>query len=244
MRLALALFATACGQDMTVDVRMGDRPPNPDSPPPSSQEVAARGAPATSSTSSALLAAGVAIDRFQIVLHDIRLESSRTQNGEHTPGEAVIGPGPVLVDLSGTQLDPGAMTEVVPAAHVAWKSYYEVDLDLRPVTQAEVDANPALAPLLGLTFVIHGRTASSGPFTLGSSMQTVLVRPATFRNGLNHNNTTINIAPNRWFVGQDGAPLDPGSADPAVRAAIEANVAASIDGYMDDNRDGNPDPLG
>ena len=247
VRLALALFTTACGQDMTVYVRMGDRPSNPDSPPPSSQValVAARGAPSgTSSPSDALLAAGVTIDRFQIVLHDIRLESSRTQNGEHTPGEAVIGPGPVLVDLSGTQLDPGAMTEVVPAAHVAWKSYYEVDLDLRPVTQAEVDANPALAPLLGLTFVIHGRTASIGPFTVESSMQKVLVRPATFRNGLNHNNTTVNIAPNLWFVGQDGAALDPSSADPAVHAAIEANVAAAIDGYMDDDRDGEPDPLG
>lgn len=242
--VALALFATACGQDMTVSVRMGDRPPNPDTPTPSTQLASRGAATPTSSPSDALLAAGVTIDRFQIVLRDIRLESSQTQKGEHTPGEAVIGPGPVLVELSGAQLDPGAMTEIVPAAHVAWKSYYEVDLDLRPVTQAEVDANPALAPVLGRTFVIHGRTASSGPFTLESSMQTVLVRPATFRNGLNHNNTTINIAPNRWFVGQDGAALDPGSADPAVHAAIEANVAASIDGYMDDNRDGDPDPLG
>jgi hypothetical protein len=230
---------------MTVTVRMGDRPPNPDTPTPTPTQLSARGAPMPTTTASgALLAAGITIDRFQIVLRDIRLATTRTQNGERTPGEAVIGPGLVLVDLSGAQLDPGAMTEIVPASHVAWRSFYEVDLDLRPVTQAEVDANPALAPLLGRTFVIHGRTPSGGPFVLESSLQKVLVRPATFRNGLNHNNTTINIAPNLWFVGQDGAPLDPGSADPAVHAAIEDNVVRSIDGYMDDNRDGQPDPLG
>jgi hypothetical protein len=243
MRVAVALLATACAQDMSVNVRVGDRPPNPDSPPPS--QLAARDAPAsTASAPDALVVAGVTIDRFQIALRDIRLASSRTENGEHTAGEAVIGAGPVLLDVSGAQLDAGSMTEIVPAAHIAWKSYFEVDLDLRPVTQAEVDANPALAPLLGRTFVIHGRTASAGPFTLESSLEMVLVRPATFRNGLNHNNTTINIAPNRWLVGEDGAALDPGSADPAVQAAIEANVAASIDGYMDDDRDGEPDPLG
>ena len=222
---------------MTVTVRMGDRPPNPDAP-PSTQPSA------TGSASGALLAAGITIDRFQIVLRDIRLATTRTDSGERTPGEAVIGPGPVLVDLSGAQLDPGAMTEIVPASHVVWRSFYELDLDLRPVTQAEVDGRPDLAPLLGRTFVIHGRTPSGGPFVLESSMQKVLIRPATFRNGLNHNNTTINIAPNLWFVGQDGAALDPGSADPAVHAAIEGNVEGSIDGYMDDNRDGQPDPLG
>jgi len=232
---------------MTVYVRMGDRPPNPDSPTPSylGTLVAARGGPGQAPDSpDALLAAGITIDRFQIVLRDIRLAPTPTQSGERVANEAVIGPGLVLADLSGTQLDPGIMTEVVPAAHVAWKSYYEVDLDLSPVTQAEVDANPALVPLLGHTFVIQGRTSFAGPFTFASALQKVLVRPATFRNGLNHNNTTINIAPNLWFVGQDGVALDPTSADPAVRAQIESNVAASIDGYMDDNRDGKPDPLG
>jgi len=230
--VALAQLATACAQDMTVFARMGDRPPNPDA------------LAAASPSRAAFVAAGITIDRFRIVLRDIRLESENTQNGEHTAGEAVIGPGPVLLDVSGESLDPGAMTQIVSAAHVAWKSYYEVDLDLRPVTQDEVDANPTLAPLLGRTFLIEGRAPGGAPFTIESSLVQVLVRPAVFRNGTNHNNVTINIAPNRWFVGADGAGLDPGSADPAVRAAIQANVAASIDGYMDDNRDGNPDSLG
>ena len=217
---------------MTVYARMGDRPPNPEELAPASPRPVV------------LLAAGVTIDRFQIVLRDIRLAENQTQAGERTPSEAVVGPGVVLLDVSGAALDPGAMTQLVQAAHVAWKSYAEVDLDLRPVTQAEVEANSALAPLLGRTFVIQGRTPGGSPFTIESSLQQVVVRPTVFRNGLNHNNVTINIEPNRWFVGEDGAALDPASADPAVRAAIEANVAASIDGYMDDNRDGNPDSLG
>ncbi len=230
--VALAQVATACSQDMTVFARFGDRPPDPD------------GRAASSASRAGLVAAGITIDRFRIVLRDIRLQSMHTQAGEHTPGQARIGPGPVLVDVSGERLDPGAMTQIVSAAHVAWKSYFEVDVDLKPVTQDEVDANPALAPLLGRTFLIEGRAPGGAPVTLESSLQQVLIRPAVFRNGTNHNNVTINVAPNRWFVAADGSVLDPASDDPAVRAQIEANVAASIDGYMDDDRDGDPDSLG
>ena len=39
----------------------------------------------------------------------------------------------------------------------------------------------------------------------------------------------------------DGGTLDP--TDPADRQQIEENVAASIDAYEDDNKDGVPDPL-
>jgi hypothetical protein len=60
--------------------------------------------------------------------------------------------------------------------------------------------------------------------------------------GLNHNNVTINFALNKWFLGPNGEPLDP--RDPAAHATIEANILESIDAYMDDNRDGNPDSLG
>lgn len=231
---ALVLLATGCSPDMTVSARMGDRPPNPD-------EVAAT---STTSRGTALFAAGITVDRFRIVLRDIRLEPSQTNNGERLADEAVIGSGAILLDVSGAALEPGAMTQIVAAASTPWRSYYEVDLDLAPVTQAEADANSALAPLLGQTLLIEGRLPSGATFRFVASLKQVLVRPSTFRNGSHHNNVTINFAPNRWFVGANGAPLDPSSTDPAVRAAIEANIAASIDGYMDDNYDGNPDSLG
>lgn len=229
----LTLGAAACGRDLTVNVRAGDRPPNPDEP------VSSAPAPASARR---LLAAGVAVDRLQIVLRDIRLQSTPTEDGSPSPNDEQISPAAVLVDLAGPQLDPGAMTEIVPPRLVRWASFYQSVIELRPVAQEDVTADPALAPLLGRTLVITGRLPGGVPFTYESSVTAVLVRPATYRMGLNHNNVTINIAPNRWFSGPDGEPLDP--TNPAARATIESNILQSIDGYMDDNRDGNPDSLG
>lgn len=64
-----------------------------------------------------------------------------------------------------------------------------------------------------------------------------------FRGGSRHNALTFNVAVNRWFDGGAGlAPLDP--LDPASAGIIERNVLDSLDTYMDDDRDGNPDYLG
>jgi hypothetical protein len=150
-----------------------------------------------------------------------------------------VSPPAVLVELSGAELDPGAMTEVVPERDLSWKSFYQTVLELRPVT---ADDDPALAPLLGRTLVIDGRLPGGAPFTYESAVASVLVRPAVFRGGSNHNNLTINVAVNTWFHGTAGEPLDP--LDPAVASTIEGNILRSIDAYMDDDRNGNPDFLG
>jgi hypothetical protein len=134
------------------------------------------------------------------------------------------------------------MTEVVPARSVSWKSFYQTVANLAPVTAGEAAADPALEPLLNRTLVIEGRLPGGLPFTYASDVTEVLIRPAVFRVGTNHNNLTLNVAPNRWFEGPGGEPLDP--LDPAAASSIEANVLESIDFYMDDNRDGNPDFLG
>ena len=225
----LMLGAAACARDITVTVRAGDRPPNPDPVP-------------TTGSTKLLLAAGVAIDQFQIVFRNFRLQPTQIADGAPSPNDARIGPATLFVDLLGAQLDPGALTEVVPPELVRWASFYQSAVDLSPVSQDDVAADAALAPLLGKTFVIAGRLPGGAPFTFESSVATVLVRPATFRMGLNHNNVTVNIAPNMWFQGPNGEPLDP--RDPANAATIEANVLGSIDAYMDDNRDGKPDSLG
>jgi hypothetical protein len=229
----LALGAAACGRDLTVHVRAGDRPPDPDAKP---------SAPGTTAAAQPLLAAGVAIDRFQIVLRDLRLQPSPSEDGAPSGNDEQISPATVLVDLSGGQLDPGAMTEIVGARSVRWASFYQSVIELRPVAEDDVTADAALAPLLGRTLVVSGRLPGGAPFTYESSVAAVLVRPATFRMGLNHNNVTINVELNRWFRGPAGEPLDP--SDPAVHATIEANILDSIDAYLDDNRDGDPDLLG
>jgi hypothetical protein len=224
--VALA-FVAACAKDITVNVRAGDRPPNPD------QAAVVAGA---------LLASGIAIDAVQIVLRDIRLQANPVADGAPAPGDVAVSPPAVLVDLSGAGLVPGAMTEVVATRSVSWKSFYQVVLELRPVTADDGASDPALAPLVGRTLVITGRLPGDIPFTYESDVASVLVRPAVFRAGLNHNNLTINIAPNAWFQGDGGEPLDP--RDAAARPIIEANILQSIDAYMDDDRDGNPDFLG
>jgi hypothetical protein len=133
---------------------------------------------------------------------------------------------------------------VVKNFPIGAKGFYEMDIDLSPVTQADVQAAPELGTILGKTFVIQGHNAQNVPFTFDSTMSRVLVRPSVFRMGLNHNNLDVNIEANKWFVNPGGGFLDPASNDPAVRAQIEANVAASIDAYEDDDMNGVPDPLG
>ena len=221
--IAMIFWAAACAQDLSVHVRGGDRPPNP---------------------TFLVVDGGVTVDRLQIVLRNLRLQPVMTDGGFDTEDTHVIGPGPFLVDLPPDKLTGGAFTGLVSGYGIGAKGFYEMDLDLAPVSAADVQTTPALAPLLGDTFVITGHDAAGAPFTFTSSLNRVLVRPSVYRLGMNHNNVDVNIAPNQWFVLPDGGALDPSSTDPAVHALIEENVAGSIDGYEDDNMDGNPDPLG
>ena len=219
----LCALAAGCAQEVSVNVRGGDRPPDP---------------------GYLQVASGVDVDRFQIVLRNLRLQESPTDGGVESPGVARIGPGAYLVDLPAQRLTGGTFTEVVKNFPIGAKGFYEMDIDLSPVTQADVQAAPELGTILGKTFVIQGHNAQNVPFTFDSTMSRVLVRPSVFRMGLNHNNLDVNIEANKWFVNPAGGFLDPVSNDPAVRAQIEANVAASIDAYEDDDMNGVPDPLG
>lgn len=221
LTLVLSAVAAGCAQDLSVHVRGGDRPPNPE---------------------FLVVDGGVEVDRFQVVLRNLRLQSVQTDGGFDSPDARFIGPGPYLVDLPAASLTGGAFTKLISDYGIGAKGFYELDIDLAPVSDADVQAVPELAPLLGKTFVISGRTQQGEPFTFDSSLRQVLVRQTVFRLGMNHNNIDVNIAPNTWFVQPDGGVLDP--ADPAVHGLIDSNVAGSIDGYEDDNLDGNPDPLG
>ena len=237
MRAGPALVAisisAACSNDMSVHVRGGDRPPNPEELIRAS-DVAGSGGLAVNGD--------VTVDGFQIVLRSLRLQEAPTDGGVDAPGAEYFGPGPYLVELPPASLTGGAFTELVPKYVVGPKSYYEMDINLQPVSAGDVALEPALAPLQGSTFRITGTNAQGVPFTFESSMARELIRPSVYRLGTNHNNLDVNIAPNTWFQLPDGGTLDP--ADPAAHQQIEENVAASIDAYEDDNMDGVPDPLG
>jgi hypothetical protein len=222
---SLALALAGCAQDITVHLRAGDRPPNPDH---------ASGAV----VGTAALVGGVAVDRVQLALRNIKLQVNPTADGSPALDDRAVSPPLVVVDLSGGQLAPGAMTEIVGPRHLTWQSFYQTVMELRPLG-AEETADPAL---VGWTVVVTGRLPGGAPFVFRSAAAAVLVRPSVFRGGTNHNNLTVNVAPNRWFEGPGGAPLDP--LDPASAGSIEVNILQSIDAYMDDNRDGLPDFLG
>jgi hypothetical protein len=217
------LLCIACGQDLAVHIRVGDRPPTPE---------------------HLVVAGGVDVDEFLVVLRNLRLQSSPTDGGVSTPDEAIVGPGAYAVNLQGPQLTNGTFTPLIEGYHVGPKGYYEMDIDLAPVSQADVAGNALLAPLLGKTYMITGHDVHGVPFSFSGSPTQTMVRSYTFRMGMNHNNIDVNIAPNEWFVQPDGGPLDPFSTDPAVRSQIEANVVHSIDAYEDDDMNGDPDPLG
>jgi hypothetical protein len=226
-------ISAACSNDMTVQVRGGDRPPNPE------ELIFSDG---VAGSGGLIVNGNVTVDRFQIVLRGLRLQEAPTDGGADAPGAEYFGPGPYLVDLAADGLTGGTFTELVPKYIIGPKSYYEMDINLQPVSASDVELKPGLAPLQGRTFRITGSNAQGVPFTVESTMSRELIRPAVYRLGTNHNNLDVNIAPNRWFELPDGGTVDP--ADPAAHPQIEENVAASIDAYEDDNMDGQPDPLG
>jgi hypothetical protein len=79
--LAMSILA-ACSNDMTVYVRGGDRPPNPDF-------LFRSGGVAASS--GLLVKGAVTVDRFQIVLRSMRLQEAPT-TGVDAPGAEYFGP--------------------------------------------------------------------------------------------------------------------------------------------------------
>jgi len=233
--LPAMLLAAACAKEVAVHVRGGDRPPDPDF-----LFVANR----SPGPAPLVVSGGVAVDRFRMVLRNLRLQTEPTDGVTDTPGVEILGPDVYLVDLGPAALRDGAFTELIRNFPIDAKGFHEMDLDLSPVTESDVRANEELLPLLGRTFLIEGRNAQGTAFVFESPVARVLLRESVFRMGLNHNNLDLNVAPNGWFRDPRGEPLDPASADPAVRRQIEENVAASIDAYEDDDMDGIPDPLG
>jgi len=237
--VALVFAASACAQEVTVHVRGGDRPPD------SEFLFVARGQAQATTPGSLVVTGGATVDKFQIVLRNIRLQAEPIDGGSvDSPGASIIGPNGYLVDLPGSSLAGGTFTPLVDRGDTGAKGFSEMDIDLSPVTDADITAQPELSPLSGRTFEITGHNQAGVPFTIQSTVGVVLPRQSVFRMGLNHNNLDINIAPNQWFAVPDGGTLDPASIDPAVRSQIEQNVLDSIDAYEDDDMDGNPDPLG
>lgn len=220
-------LATGCAQELSLQVRIG-------SPPAS----ASRGLRAAPLVAGATVAAGIEIERVELVLREVRLESTPTVGDEASLGRKVVLSGPALLELSGADLNPGALTRFISGAPGGLNSFLELDADLRPVTPGEVRITPALAPLTGETLVISGRWLGE-PFRFASDLNAVLKSEGVFLPGSNHTNIDLNFSPERWFLDDAGNVLDP--TVPANQSAIERNVVDSFAAYEDDDLDGLPD---
>src|SRR5262249_4914304 len=160
--------------DLSVHIRGGDRPPNPEEGRRSSR---------IGRSGELVVNGGVTVTRFQIVLRSVRLQESPTDGGPDSAGAEDIGPGPHLVDPAAEGLAGGAFTELIPKFLVGPKSYYEMDLNLQPVSAGDIALKPELQPLQGRTFRITGTNAQGVPFILESTMARELIRPSVYRLG-------------------------------------------------------------
>lgn len=209
-------------------------------------------------TGALALGNGITVDRVRIVVRKIELEGSPAPSPAPAPA-ALSGPGrsgssgdddadedgeeeevqvgPFLVDLSGAELT-SAITRVFDA-DVPAGTYREISIDVRPVTAEKTGGDPAFDAVVaaGASVIVDG-TVDDRPFSFTSALRARQKRESTLVVGAGSANVTLSIDPSGWF--QAGAArLDPTAA--ADRAAIEANVAASIDVFGDEDEDGHDD---
>jgi hypothetical protein len=153
-------------------------------------------------------------------------------------GEVEVSAGPYLVDLSGEALSSGQIVEQF-TLDVAEGTYDELKFRIhhlgggRRLEDADLGAGQD-------SVVVTGTLADGRAFTFRSRLNEQLKMRGTFViGGPSPSNITLSIDPSGWFVGPDGAPLDP--TVESSRGAIERNIRASIDAFDDDDHDGADD---
>src|SRR3954447_15261043 len=82
--VALVFAASACAQEVTVHVRGGDRPPD------SEFLFVARGQAQATTPGSLVVTGGATVDKFQIVLRNIRLQAEPIDGGSVDPPRAPL----------------------------------------------------------------------------------------------------------------------------------------------------------
>jgi hypothetical protein len=163
---------------------------------------------------------------------------TEVEKEQDTSDEPVLGP--VLIDLKDTTLASGigsVFDSVVPQG-----TFSEFKAAIGPVTAAEAGSDKGLADMASknASVVVAGTiTGSAGAksFEFVSSMALEIKKETeTEVNDTKSNNVTLSLDASKWFSGGGSTALDP--SDPANKAAIEANIKASINAFEDDNKSG------
>lgn len=192
---------------------------------------------------------GISVERVRVVVRELELEGATMEpegagmavasHGDDGDDGGEVEMGPFLVDVSGAALT-GSVTRVFDA-DVPDGIFRELEIVIAPVGGAA--AGTPLADMGGSSVIVEGtRTppdAMTGtPFRFASSLtakQELETRLVVDHAG-NSANVTLVLEVKKWFTAPGGGTLDP-TVD-ANRAAIEANMLASLRFERDDDEDG------
>ncbi len=144
--------------------------------------------------------------------------------------------GPCLIDLTGDKLTSGSNALVpVCSADVPAGTYEELEVAIGPVAAADAGGVAGLADMNGNSVIVEG-TFNGTAFSFQSALEMTQKSetPLTV-GGSSGNNVTITLDPTGWFKGSAGV-LDPTAT--GNQQSIEANIAASIQAFEDDDMDG------
>jgi hypothetical protein len=151
-------------------------------------------------------------------------------------GEDEVKIGPFVADLCGAALSAPSVEILdlpVPAG-----TYESIKFAVRALRHP-ADLSPALQAMqdAGASIIVEGRWKGAS-FTFKSAMRVAQENEGSFTFGTGPNIATLIVNPAAWFVGANGAVLDP--TDDANRGAILGNIRCSMkihSGEEDDDRE-------
>ena len=190
---------------------------------------AANGQALSTANGAAQVASGIEVTRVRVVIRHLRLELAADQT------ETKISEGPLLLDVSGTDL-AGALVQLVTTS-VPAGTYDKLKLEIHDIASAPSSEFKDLVDH-GASVLIEG-TVDTQPFTFASALEAELEHQGRFQLGSSASNITLSIDASKWFTAADGSRLSP--LDAVARDAILANIRASLSAFEDDDKDGEED---
>jgi len=187
----------------------------------SSLSLSARSA--TAGGQPAATATAIVLTRVRIALEKIEL---RSRDGDR---RAEIALGPVVIDLSGGDLD-GKLHRVFDST-VPAGTYDKIEFEIHPLERATTDAAADDLFKQRASAIIEG-TVGGEKFAFATAIEAEQEFEGRFVVTDKSSNVTFDVDTSKWFV-KDGALLDPREA--ANRPAIEDNLRHSINAFQDDD---------
>jgi len=168
-------------------------------------------------------ATAIVLTRVRIALEKIEL---RSRDGDR---RAEIALGPVVIDLSGGDLD-GKLHRVFDST-VPAGTYDKIEFEIHPLERATTDAAADDLLKQRASAIIEG-TVGGEKFAFATAIEAEQEFEGRFVVTDKSSNVTFDVDTSKWFV-KDGALLDP--RDAANRPAIEDNLRHSINAFQDDD---------